>query len=360
MKNKKQLAINKNISQIFISVVNPLKRLWKSFNKFLKFSNRDEIMLSDENNLGHKERVQDNKKNSPKTTKNNQELLKTTQELLKATQELLKATQETNQELNDKLSRTEQEKHELNEKIHELNEKIIDLINQLSTAMQEKNALSIRLNNKISDSHSSKIDRTTTFEASTYQLQPHELSESLKMLEENTLRDISRDIFKFRKEFNNEFAQKYPKFDKFEVAKIKSVVSKTLFIEGRKLFEQDSVSDYEQDLVCQVTEAILRYLEAQDSLKLSEKLSDQLKNLCKKSVNILSSLQQLESLDSLIWIEEIENKQFNDNEHRVEVGCKEDGNIEMTTFPGYIVRDRNTGKKRIMVKACVFTILDSL
>lgn len=247
---------------------------------------------------------------------------------------------------------------ELN-RFQEIKNKIerFEQIEQKYESMKNENSdLHQRLTSLVRELHELKRDKTAISILSS-QPQHYTLVQQFKRLKDEDFRNVSREIFRFRQEYDQTFAQRYPKIDKVEIAKIMSILSNTIFIQGIHLFSQENIDNHKDKSSIFVQKVIGSIRDYLGEYHFSKQLITSLKDLSLKGLDIINNLQQTESPYKLFWIEKKEDKQFNHEQHEAMVGCEERGKIEWTVYPGYLVYDNNTGKERIFEKALVFTVL---
>jgi len=246
-----------------------------------------------------------------------------------------------NQQLEQKNRKLESDfdtnKQQLEQKIHKLE-------SDYDTIKQDHARLVIEL-------HGLKRDKTATYTESS-QPQHHSLSELFRHLKENDFQNVSREIFKFHQDYDPEFKKKYPKHDKFEIARIRSLLAKEIFIKSKKLLDQETENGI-KILIRNVIKAVSDYSGKQ--CRISQPIETNIVNITKKGFNLLKDIIGATPSGELIWIEKEENKDFDSNINDVITGYEEKGKIELTVYPGYFICDVDNNKKRILEKALVLT-----
>lgn len=249
-------------------------------------------------------------------------------------------------------------------------------------------------------------DKTTTYIGSDLRPQHYLLFQEFKQLKEQDFHAVSSNLFRYRCE--NELSLKANR--KQEIAKIKSILSKEILIEGLHLFTGDSEfpADTVANAVKVVSHSVRRALGIPEESEIPEAVSNDLESLLKKGMKLsngktstdtcegswteedftkaikdinnsiysalgmpeedripealrndlenlvrkgLELVKKIASADppGVLWTEK-KGIPFKSDRHEAMLGCEEGGKILLTIYPGYLVSDR------VFEKALVFTV----
>lgn len=295
----------------------------------------------------------------------------------------------------------QQHLRQLEDKIRQSEEKYNVLKNERDELVREKNKI-------LGELAAHNRDKTTTYTthiSGDTKPQHHILYQEFKQLKSQEFNAVSDKIFHYLCEQNSDLKSNR----KQEIARIKSVFSEKIIINGMKMFTGNSSFSPEilENALKVIRQSFYRALEIEENSQIPETLSNKLENLIKQGLklfdktssadttarlqneeeftkaikdisrSIYTALQMPEetniseeiraNTDSLVrkglelvkkiasadppgnlWIEQKGNV-FKSEKHEATLGCEEAGPILWTVYPGYLVGNR------IFEKALVFT-----
>ncbi|MEC4811926.1 MAG: hypothetical protein SAK29_01375 [Scytonema sp. PMC 1069.18] len=290
-----------------------------------------------------------------------------------------------------------------------LQNQVTSIERERDTLKNERDELENERGRMLRDLAAKNQDKNTTYTISIdrhNKPQHHTLYQEFKQLKDQEFNAFSKEMFFYLSE--QELVLKANR--KQEIAKIKSVLSKQVIIDGMKLFTgtSDFSDEIEENALKTVSQSFRTAAGIAENVEMSETLSNELENLIKQGMKLLNEtsssgtskrfrnqeefttvvkdistsiynalkiseekeipekiridtenlvqkglelVRKIASADppGILWIEK-EGIPFKSDRHEAILGCEEGGKILLTVYPGYMVGDR------VFEKALVFTV----
>lgn len=183
--------------------------------------------------------------------------------------------------------------------------------------------------------------------------QHHNLHRSFRDLYEQGFRTISKSIFEYWN--RNEYKYDTKNDEKKKMIEIRAYLAKVSFQSIMKQLENgETIND---NIINDICNSIHTNIRMHYKFNFPYMLKDSLQELVVKTFEFVRDMNNAFPPGEL-WFAE-EGLIFDPTRHQILSGCKENGRISFTVYPGYSIYNQDSKTERIFEKALVFTSLDN-
>ncbi|MCF2145842.1 hypothetical protein IQ276_005075 [Desmonostoc muscorum LEGE 12446] len=257
-----------------------------------------------------------------------------------------------NNELHSILTQKTQNVVSLQQEIQQLRQQkhtITQLQKRIDDLERENKELNSRVTSLLSKLDKENRDKAVTITSDDSLRQRDSLTQDFIRLNTQDFTAVSNELFNYRCQINSDLKSDR----KAEIARIKSLLSKKIFQEGRDLFISDRNLFQKENLssiIKDFADDIIKQLIISEDQS-TEVPRNNLDKLIDKGLNLL--IEILNAQPPGEFLIEDEGSKFNPERHQAVTGCESGGKILYTTYPGYCVNNRIIGDA---LKAYVYTV----